>query len=89
MDNEKIGLTLCILSDHHRVQLDINNNKQQEAYKLVETEQLTIYCVTIYWVQKEIKDFQELNKNESITCTKCMGHNEGGCKKQVSTACTH
>lgn len=36
---EKTELTSCILSDHHRLKQDINSSKQQDAYKLMETEQ--------------------------------------------------
>jgi hypothetical protein len=38
---KKIEIILCVLSDHHGLKLDLNNNTNNKVYKLMGTEQLS------------------------------------------------
>jgi hypothetical protein len=59
----------CILSDHHRLNLifnnNINNRKPTYTWKLINT--LLNDNLVKEEIQKEIKDFLELNENEDTT----------------------
>ncbi|KAL6031701.1 hypothetical protein STEG23_031911 [Scotinomys teguina] len=66
---KKIGKTSCILSDHHDLKLDFNNNKNYRKPTI--SWKLNNAQLKHQWVKeeikKEIKDYLEFNENESTT----------------------
>ena len=67
-DTKKIGVTPCILSDHHGLKLEFNNTtprKPTNSWKL--NSELLNHPWVKEKIKKEIKDFLEFNKIESAT----------------------
>ncbi|KAL6030382.1 hypothetical protein STEG23_024292 [Scotinomys teguina] len=66
---KKFATTSCILSDHHGLKLDFNNNKYYR--KPTNSWKLNNGQLKHQWVKeeikKEIKDYLEFNENESTT----------------------
>ncbi|XP_076422449.1 membrane-associated guanylate kinase, WW and PDZ domain-containing protein 2 isoform X12 [Peromyscus maniculatus bairdii] len=64
-----IRITSCVLSDHHGLKLDFNNNKNYR--KPTTSWKLNNAQLNHQWVKeeikKEIKDFLEINENEDTT----------------------
>ena len=62
-------ITPCIISDHHGLKLEFNNNKNHR--KPTNSWKLNISQLNHLWVKeeikKEIKDFLEFNENECTT----------------------
>ncbi|KAL6086868.1 hypothetical protein STEG23_006773 [Scotinomys teguina] len=69
IDTKKIGTTSFILSDHYGLKLDFNNNKNYRKTTIL--WKLNNVQLKHQWVKeeikKEIKDYPELNENESTT----------------------
>ena len=61
-----IEITLSILSDHHGLKLDFNNNRKP-TYSWKLNNSLLNYNLVREEIKKEIKDFLELNENEGKT----------------------
>lgn len=63
---KKIEITPCILSDHHGLKLDLNNNRNDT--KPANSQKLNNALLNDCWMReekkKEIKDFLEFNENE-------------------------
>lgn len=63
---KKIEMTLCILSYHYGLKLDINNHRNNR--KLVTSRKLNNFPLNEIWVKtkmnNEIKNFLEFNANE-------------------------
>ncbi|KAL6045330.1 hypothetical protein STEG23_032568 [Scotinomys teguina] len=68
-DTKNIATTSCILSDHHGLKLDFNNNKYYR--KLTISWKLNNAQLKHQWVKeeikKEIKEYLEFNENELTT----------------------
>ena len=64
----KIGITHCILSDHHGLKLEFNNTNIRKAYKLMEIKQCSIQPQQGQGRNKEIKEFLEYAENRGTTC---------------------
>jgi hypothetical protein len=66
---KKIEITPCILTDHHKLKLNINNTRNRR--RLTSSWKLNNSLQNINWVKteikKEIKDFLEFNENEFTT----------------------
>ena len=66
---KKIGITPCILSDHHGLKLEINSNTNPR--KLTNTWKLNNAHLNHQWVKEEIKgeikDFLKFNENDHTT----------------------
>lgn len=66
---KKTEIAPCILSDHHRLQLAINNNRDNRKFSSswrLKNSLVNEKCVKTE-IRKENKDFLELNKNENTT----------------------
>ena len=63
----KIGIIPCILSDHHRLRLNFNNNKN--IRKPTYSWKLNNSLLSNNLIRKEIKkqDFIEFNENEEAS----------------------
>ena len=74
-DTQKIGVIHCVLSDHHGVKLEFNNNttnrKPTNSWKL--NSQLLIHSWVKEEIKKEIKIFLEFNENEDTTYPNIRG----------------
>jgi hypothetical protein len=66
---KKIEITPCIISDHNRIKLDLNNKRNLRKYS--NTWKLNTTLLKNQWVTKvtreEIKKFLESNENENTT----------------------
>ena len=66
---KKIGVTTCVLSDHHKVKLEFNNNstprKPTNSWKL--NSQLLNHPWVKEEIKREIKVFLEFNKNKDTS----------------------
>lgn len=67
-------ITPCILSDLHRLKLDINNLGNKRQLKIRETEQLTTERNID---QEQNKDFMDYNENKHITYSNSEGSSKG------------
>ena len=84
---KKTEITLCIFSDHNRLKLYINQQQeQQKAHKLMETEWLSAKWKKKKRIKSEIKknfytfyNWMKMN----IQHTQFMRHNESGSKRQI------
>ena len=86
---KKILVITCVLSDHHGIKLEFNNNsntrKPTNAWKL--NSQLLNHPWVKEEIKKEIKVFLEFNENKDRTYS-FMGHSENSAKRKVhSTKC--
>jgi hypothetical protein len=62
---KNIEIIPCILSDHHRLRLMFNNNKNNRNQTFTWKLKNTLLNDTL--VKKEIKDFIDFNENEAAT----------------------
>jgi hypothetical protein len=66
---KKIKLTLCIISDHNGIKVDLNNKRNSRNYS--NTWRLNNTLLKNQWatevIREEIEKFLEGNKNENIT----------------------
>ena len=89
---KKIEVIHCVLSDHHGVKLEFNNNttprKPTNSWKL--NSQLLNHPWVKENIKKEIKTFLEFCENEGTPYLKSMGHYESSAMRKVhSTKCPH
>ena len=73
---KEIEITSCILSDHHKLKLDINSNRSSRNF--TNSWKLNNSLLNERWfkteIKKEIKDLLRLNENEYIAY-QTYGHN--------------
>jgi hypothetical protein len=66
---KKIKMTLCILSDHNGIKLDLSNKRNHRRYS--NTQRLKNTLLKNQWVteviREKIKKFLETNENENTT----------------------
>jgi hypothetical protein len=65
---KKIEITTCIISDHNRIKLDLNNKRNHRKYS--NTRRLNNTLLKNQWItevtREEIKKFLQSNENENI-----------------------
>jgi hypothetical protein len=85
---KNIEITPCILSNHHKLRLVFNNNKnnrkQTSTWKLKNT--LLNDTLVMEEIMKEIKDFLEFNESEATTYTYLLQHNESILKRKTHSS---
>jgi hypothetical protein len=66
---KQVEITLCILSDHNAIKLELNNKSSSRKYpnNWNMNNTLLTYQWVIEEIREEIKKFQEFNKNENTT----------------------
>jgi hypothetical protein len=74
----------CILSDHHRIRLDFNSNKnnRKSTYSWKLKNSLLNGNLSRQEIKKENKDFLEYKKAKH-SIAKLMGHNESGVNRKI------
>jgi hypothetical protein len=79
---KKIEISPCIISDHTRIKVDLNNKRNPRKYS--NTWRLNNTLLKKTMVTEEVKKFLESSENESV------GHSKGCAKGKVySYKCLH